>query len=251
MGEDNKKQVSWWVKVVLAVVVFLSSLLGILAGEENFYPLPSENGGSGTGARTGSTKVIVVYVTDGDSLRVKDINTDNVYDARYVGVNTPEMDGEDYETCFAQEAKEANEDLVEGEELILEFAGDKSYDRELVYAYTTNWSGEKDEFINELLLKEGYGRFYLDKENTGYQDELIEAALLAQENFEGLWGICGEEKYDNKCIIKGNVDIHGKRYYHIPGDKYYDEVVVNLNKEDKWLCRQEEAEGKGFTHANQ
>ena len=196
-------------------------------------------------------EVKIEEVIDGDTIRVKDVDSNEVFRVRYLGVDTPELDGLDYESCFGLQAKERNEELVLDQNLILEFDKDKydQFGRTLAYVYTLDSNGEKDVFVNLDLLEEGYGRFYLDKQNTAYQEELMEAAMEAQEDFAGLWGSCGEDFFYNDCMIKGNVDAVGAKYYHLPEDKYYDDTIVNLDKEDQWLCTIEEAEAKNFDRA--
>ena len=119
----------------------------------------------------------------------------------------------------------------------------------MAYVYTLNDSGEKDVFVNLKLLEDGYARFYFSKQNTIWQDEFVQATLSAHEDYLGLWGSCGEPQFDEKCLIKGNVDRLGHKYYHLPGDKYYSQTKVNLLKEDQWLCTTEEAEAKNFQRA--
>ena len=125
-------------------------------------------------------EVKVEEVIDGDTIRVKDIDSNEVFRVRYLGVDTPELDGLDYESCFGLQAKERNEELVLDQNLILEFDKDKydQFGRTLAYIYTLDVLGEKDVFINLKLLEEGYGRFYIDKQNTLFQDELVEASNI-------------------------------------------------------------------------
>ena len=98
--------------------------------------------------------------------------------------------------------------------------------------------------MNLELILNGLARFYLDKQNTAHQDELTKASLKAQNAYQGLWGNCGEPKFDNKCVIKGNIDRLGNKYYHLPNDKYYSATTINLLKEDQWLCTIKEAKDK-------
>jgi endonuclease YncB( thermonuclease family) len=254
MSQDANKDgnKTSWLRIILVIVAFLTSILGILTGANNnsgedFYSFKNNE------EVTGTAVAMVTYVIDGDTVEVEDINTGEVFRVRYLGVDTPEMDGEDYETCFADEAKDRNEELVLDEKVMLEFDKDKydQYGRTLAYVYTLDLNGKKDVFVNLNLLEEGYGRFYLDKQNTLYQEDLMEGALAGQEDYEGLWGSCGEDRFDNDCMIKGNVDVMGAKYYHLPDDKYYDDTIVNLDKEDQWLCTIEEAETKSFERANE
>jgi len=225
-----------FLKVLIGLLLFLLSLLGI-----NLYQgQPSE-----------VKKVEVEEVIDGDTIRVRDLESEEIFRVRYLGIDAPELDGPDYESCFGPQAQEKNEELVLDQKLILEFDIDKydQFGRTLAYVYTLDEAGEKDIFVNLKLLEEGYARFYLDKINTLYQDELVEAAVLAQEDFSGLWAECGEPQFGGECLIKGNIDRLGNKYYHLPGDRYYDETEVNLLKEDQWLCTVEEAEAKNFRRA--
>jgi len=184
---------------------------------------------------------------------VRDSETDEIFTVRYLGIDTPELDGPDYESCFGLQAKEKNEELVLDEKLILEFDRDRydRFGRTLAYVFVLDELGEKGTFVNLELLEQGYARFYLDKQNTFWQDEFVQAALAAQEDFSGLWGSCGELQFADECVIKGNIDRLGQKYYHLPGDKYYSQTEINLLKEDQWLCTIDEAEAKNFQRALQ
>jgi endonuclease YncB( thermonuclease family) len=49
-----------------------------------------------------------------------------------------------------------------------------------------------------------------------------------------------------KCRIKGNINSHGERIYHLPGTPGYDSVVIDPNKGERWLCTEEEAKAAGW-----
>ncbi len=225
-------------KILLGLLVIFLSLLGFDLLQ--YQPCPC-----------GANEVELEEVIDGDTIRVRDIESNEVFNVRYLGIDTPELQGSDYETCFSSQATEKNEDLVLDKRLVLEFDIDKydRFGRTLAYVYTLDEEGEKETFVNLELLQKGYARFYLDKQNTLRQEELVEAALSAQEDLLGLWGSCGE--FNGECVIKGNIDRLGQKYYHLPEDKYYSQTEINLLKEDKWLCTIEEAEAKNFQRANQ
>ena len=245
-----KRDLYAW-KILVGFLVFLASLLGIIFWQSgsnfdflNFLGFENR-------AEVGKLEVEVEEVIDGDTIWVKDIKSQESFRVRYLGIDTPELEGPDYESCFGDQAKEKNEDLTLDQKLILEFDRDKydQFGRTLAYVYTLDDFGEKDIFINLELLQQGYARFYLDKQNTLWQDELIQAVLNAQEDSLGLWGTCGEDDFNGECLIKGNIDRLGEKHYHLPGDKYYDETVVNFDKEDQWLCTIEEAEAGNFQRA--
>ncbi|MER9841097.1 hypothetical protein NKJ59_07570 [Mesorhizobium australicum] len=51
----------------------------------------------------------------------------------------------------------------------------------------------------------------------------------------------------NGCNIKGNISVEtGERIYHMPGQRYYDETVVNPAKGERWFCSQWEAWWAGW-----
>ena len=240
-----KKEKSKLLKFLLWMLGAFGLVLAVLLGGGDFL--------SEVGPRMDGDRMVVevVEVIDGDTIRVRELGSEEIFRVRYLGIDTPELEGSDYESCFGDQAKEKNEELVSDQKLILEFDRDRydQFGRTLAYVYTLDEDGEKDVFVNLELLEEGYARFYLDKQNTLYQDELIEGALEAQSDFRGIWETCGESIYNGECVIKGNVDGTGRKYYHLPGDKYYSETVVNFDKEDQWLCTIEEAEAKNFQHA--
>ena len=229
---ENKKNL---LVIILGILAILASLLGI-----DLFQTQTNS--------ADNKEVWVERVIDGDTIQVRDIKNDKIFNVRYLGIDTPELDGLDYETCFGSQAKEKNQDMVSDQKLILEFDRDKydRFGRTLAYVYTLDEQGEKETFVNLELLEQGFARFYLDKQNTRYQDEFTNAVIDAHDGFLGLWGFCGEPDFDEKCVIKGNIDRMGKKYFHLPGDKYYSQTIINHLKEDQWLCTIDEAEAKNF-----
>ena len=151
-------------RYLLAILLGLLAILLALLGMD-FYP-----GEQGELYSPATQEVEVEQVIDGDTIRVENISTKQTFVVRYLGIDAPELDGPAYETCFAQQAKNKNEELVLDQKLLLEFDIDKydQFGRTLAYVYTADQSGEKDIFVNLKLLENGYARFYLDK--TIYRD---------------------------------------------------------------------------------
>ncbi|AHG48849.1 hypothetical protein RLEG12_07895 (plasmid) [Rhizobium leguminosarum bv. trifolii CB782] len=51
------------------------------------------------------------------------------------------------------------------------------------------------------------------------------------------------------CGIKGNVSNTGERIFHIPGQEYYRETVVNPLRGERWFCTEEAAREAGWRKA--
>lgn len=175
----------------------------------------------------------VVWVIDGDTV----ILADNTH-IRLIGVNTPEK-GE----CYYNQATALTKSLLFTKSVTLEkdLNPFDRYGRTLAYVYLKS----NPVSVNEKLLQEGAGFFFLDTINIKYQKRLIEAAETARLKPVGLWKTCGP------CIIKGNYDIRGHRYYHLPSFRHYSQVVMNFPKGDRWFCSEAAAVTAGFTRAGE
>ncbi|OAP38527.1 hypothetical protein AU381_23515 [Sinorhizobium glycinis] len=51
------------------------------------------------------------------------------------------------------------------------------------------------------------------------------------------------------CDIKGNVSTTGERIFHVPGQEYYRETVVNPLLGERWFCSEEAAREAGWRKA--
>lgn len=174
----------------------------------------------------------VIRIIDGDTV----VLSDNRH-VRLIGIDTPEKND-----CFASEATKLAENLILNKTITLKTDIDDldQYGRTLGYIYT-----DDGVLINQKLLELGAGEYFLDNQNIRYQKEFINAATVAHEQKVGMWKECGP------CDVKGNYDIHGTRYYHLPSFRHYNQVVINLDKGDRWLCGEEYAIKAGFTRARE
>jgi endonuclease YncB( thermonuclease family) len=174
----------------------------------------------------------VTRVIDGDTVVLS-----NGVHVRLIGIDTPEKN-----TCFAGEATKLAENLLLGQKITLTTDIDNldQFGRTLGYLTT-----EDGTLINLKLLQLGAGEYFLDNQNSKYQKEFIAAATTAHDQKLGMWKNCGP------CDVKGNYDIHGKRYYHLPSFRHYNQVVVNLDKGDRWLCGEDLARKAGYTKARE
>lgn len=123
--------------------------------------------------------VDVLRVVDGDTIVVEiDGRRERV---RYIGIDTPEMnDARAAILVQAREATEANEQLVGGKSVRLEFDVQRrdKYGRLLAYV----WVG--DTLVNEELVRRGFAELLTIPPNVRYAERLAEARRTARENAE-------------------------------------------------------------------
>lgn len=174
----------------------------------------------------------VTRIIDGDTVVLS-----NDVHVRLIGIDSPEKNN-----CFASEATKLTENLILNKTITLKTDIDDldQYGRTLGYVYTSDGT-----LINQKLLELGAGEYFYDNQNIKYQKEFITAATTAHNQSLGMWKSCGP------CDVKGNYDIHGKRYYHLPSFRHYDQVVINLDKGDRFLCGEDYAIKAGFTKARE
>ena len=145
---------------------------------------------------------IVVRVVDGDTVEL-----DNGHKVRYVGLNTPEQG-----QPFYEEAKEANRQLVEGKQVLLEFdiTPYDIYGRWLAYLFVDG------RFVNYELIRRGFANVYTVPPNVKYNGLLRQAERQAREEGVGLWA---------------SVEV-GVKIIHIEADAPGDD---NDNPNGEWL----------------
>lgn len=52
------------------------------------------------------------------------------------------------------------------------------------------------------------------------------------------------------CDIKGNISYQtGEKIYHMPGQGYYDETVINESYGERWFCTEQDALAAGWRKA--
>lgn len=252
-------KVSYWKmdirKVLLAssviiIILGLFLIIKVLPIRLSRYKQTPTNPSSPSTLSDGKTYTVKTVI-DGDTI----ILSDGTH-VRYLGINATEiahssLQGEALQNlneCYGPEAKKINEGLVLGKNVRLEFDANK-YDR---YGRTLAWvylepllnSGET---VNLKMVRQGAAFYYWSPIPINYTPQLIDAQEQARKEKAGLWGKCG--KINGECLVKGNLDRNDKRYYHLPGFKYYDSTAVNLDHGDRWFCSEEEAQKAGFKRA--
>ncbi len=48
------------------------------------------------------------------------------------------------------------------------------------------------------------------------------------------------------CLIKGNINRHGERIYHVPGSRWHARTKISPGKGERWFCSEEEAIAAGW-----
>lgn len=132
----------------------------------------------------------VVNVVDGDT-----VDLDSGTTVRYIGIDTPEtkrkISGQwvPAEDPFGEEAKRANESLVLGKKVRLEYDVQKKdkYNRTLAYVFVEGLGG-REIFVEAELLRRGLAFIYTLPPNVKYTDVLVEAQKAAKEARAGMWG---------------------------------------------------------------
>ena len=202
----------------------------------------------------------VESVIDGDTFRIN--YKGETVSVRLIGINTPEIDTQNSSAeCYGVEAKEYLKNAIEGKMIGLSIdpKQDKldKYGRLLRYAYFDDGSD-----IGSSIVWYGYGYEYTYDGEYYYQSAYKELQNEAKNNKRGLWqdNVCKETVSDDantvqeptlkqttNCNIKGNISYNnGKKIYHVPGQKYYDETIINESAGERWFCSEEEAIAAGW-----
>lgn len=195
-----------------------------------------------------------VEVVDGDTIVIE-----NGVRVRLLGINAPEK-----AECYGEEAKKELNKLIAGKKIILEkdqTAAD-NFGRLLRYVFVYNEAPDRDNiFVNEKLLRGGFVMSMYVKPNKRYLALLQAAEREAQKEKAGLWGKCdyesaqagresereqASEPFDEKCVIKGNINKRYEKDYFLPGCPNYKRVIIDPRKGERWFCTEKEAKEAGW-----
>jgi micrococcal nuclease len=124
----------------------------------------------------------VIRVIDGDTVELK-----NGERLRYNDIDTPEtVHPSKPIECYGPEASKENEELVEGEIILVELGNPKKdkYGRLLGYVFVG------DKFVNAELVKGGYAEVNSYGNPGSKIDELMNMEKDAKQKSIGLWGKC-------------------------------------------------------------
>ena len=129
----------------------------------------------------GPVRATVANVIDGDTV---DLDTgDRV---RYLMIDTPEITGGNND-CWGEEARQANEDLVLGQEVTLRYDEECTDRFGRLLAYVSVGSRE----INSLLVERGHACvLYIPPNGTDRQEEFFDLEFAASMLGRGVWGAC-------------------------------------------------------------
>ena len=122
----------------------------------------------------------------------------------------------------------------------------------------TCWVAGQD--IAEKLVLEGAALAY-----RRYSTRYIDAEKRAAIQDIGLWSgtVITPADYraamrnsapaanvNANCVIKGNISKNGK-IYHMPGQKFYNNVRISASRGEQWFCTQTQARNAGWRKARQ
>ncbi len=134
----------------------------------------------------GPTEGVVARVIDGDTIELESGER-----VRYLLIDTPETT--EPSDCFGPEAREFNENLVEGKTIQLSYDVEctDQFDRLLAYIEVDGRS------VNELLLERGYACvLQIDPNGVDRVDDYRRLEEQAEQNMAGLWSVCAENPCD-------------------------------------------------------
>ena len=79
---------------------------------------------------------------------------------------------------------------------------------------------------------------------------LVTGALQASQPRTALGGLVAAAGLNPECAIKGNVSINsGERIYHVPGQMFYADTVIDNGYGERWFCSEAEARQAGWRKA--
>ncbi|WP_232699639.1 thermonuclease family protein [Brevibacillus daliensis] len=198
----------------------------------------------------GKMKASITRVVDGDTF---EISTGEK--VRLIGVDTPETVKPNHPVeAYGKEASDYTKKMLTSKQVTLQFDVEPydKYGRLLAYVYL-----EDGTFYNEHVIKEGYARIMTVPPNVAQADLFLKGEQEARKGNIGLWGAETKKPTNSnnkpesngaseqaKGKIKGNINSKGKKIYHMPGGRNYEETNPEV-----WFETEEEAVKAGFRKA--
>ncbi len=244
--------------MVVPLLAFLSAVSVACTDEES----PASDTASPSGFPSGITPATVTRVVDGDTIKVELDGQE--YTVRYIGIDTPEsVDPRRPVECFGKEASEFNERLVGAKTVGLEkdISETDDFGRLLRYVWLDG------HLVNARLVSEGFALASTYPPDVRYSDLFAQLQNEAREAGRGLWGAACEPtpspsaaaaqgsgpcEFSNstQAMIKGNISRQtGEKIYHVPGDEFYDETVIDEAAGERWFCTEADAVSAGWRPA--
>ncbi|MHB9149135.1 MAG: S-layer homology domain-containing protein [Thermoleophilia bacterium] len=161
--------------------------------------------------------VEVLSVIDGDTIQVRYRGHDE--SIRLIGLDTPES-GEP----FSHEASIALADMLQGQEITLEFDVEPRdiYGRLLAYVWL--FDGDVHWMANETMLLLGLATLYTVPPNVKYVERFQQAQTLAQVQGAGIWGEATQSPLEIASI---HADAAGNDTYNLNDEWIEFRVIVS------------------------
>ena len=181
-------------------------------------------------------------VVDGDTFQLASGKL-----VRLIGVDAPE-----YNRCGGKEARDRLTELINKKVVRLDEEQQETFGRSLALVYL--YPQTSPTLINEVILKEGWAR--TDYRKNSKRDILTQAFHEAQTKKLGIWSsLCRESPTDvtnsTNCRIKANIDkVTYQKFYHLPGCKQYNQIIIEKDIGEGYFCTEEEAQKAGFVKAS-
>lgn len=161
-----------------------------------------------------------------------------------MGVDAPE-----YNRCGGKEAKTLLAQLILSKQVMIEEEMQEAFGRSLALVYTAKYYFLKDQLVNKIIMEKGWAR--PDYRKNSQREVLTTAFHEAKNKNLGIWSpLCREApgiSQSPQCTIKGNIDKSSyKKYYHLPGCKQYNQIIIEKDIGEQYFCTKDEATRAGF-----
>ena len=163
---------------------------------------------------------MVKRINDGDTIILNDNRC-----IRYIGINTPEINHREKKAePYAYKAKLFNKSILLKKKVRLEFDQERKdqYGRWLAYVFLPD-----GRFINEEILKQGYGFFLSRYPNNRYDSMLLKAQLKAMLGKKGIWHSWKEKG-------KGYIGNKRSRRFHLETCRFGKEIRNKTYFSNRW-----------------
>ncbi|WP_328769439.1 thermonuclease family protein [Streptomyces sp. NBC_00286] len=137
--------------------------------------------------RTSRAEVIVERIIDGDTIEVRG-GSEILPQSQTTKVRLLEIDAPEVGACYSSEATARTAELLPvGSTVRIERDVELKdpYDRYLLYVWN-----DKDEFVNQSLVRTGHAKAVLYPPNDKYWPQISQAGDAAEQDLSGLWLAC-------------------------------------------------------------